>query len=353
MRLTKQRAYWIFQVVGWTLYTLMNIWGGALKYGGNIYSTKPVYLVLFISEGLIFFLITHYYRYLITKLKWLNDGKIQVFYRVIMASVGLGFSVYLFRVLISNITGVEDPELYSIPTILGHTAINTVILFVWSLFYFVYHYFERFSASLKYEAALNEIALNQLKSQLNPHFIFNALNGIRALVEDEPGKAKIAITQLSNILRNSLVTDKKRLTSFEDELSTVKDYLGLESIRYEERLKTVFDIDPKSSKFSIPPLMLQTLVENGIKHGISTLKDGGEIKLTTIVKDSRLHVRIRNSGQYLNGQRVNGKKGDRSGYGISNTMQRLNLIYGQEATFRIGNENTNTVLTEITLPLNI
>jgi LytS/YehU family sensor histidine kinase len=203
--------------------------------------------------------------------------------------------------------------------------------------------------SLKYEAALNEIALNQLKSQLNPHFIFNALNGIRALIEDEPVKAKKAITQLSTILRNSLVTDKKRLTGFDEELNTVKDYLGLESIRYEERLQTFFDIDPDSSKFSVPPLMLQTLIENGIKHGISTLKKGGMIKLTTVVKDSKLVIRIRNSGQYLNGETVRRKEG----YGISNTLQRLNLIYGNEATFKIENENQNTVLTEIILPLNI
>ena len=347
--LSKNRVYWIFQIVGWTIYTVLNILGGAANYGGNIYATKPAFLVLFISEGIIFFLITHYYRNLITKRKWLNDGKIRIFYKVIISSILMGFLIYLFRVVVSQVTSVADPKLYKFATIIGLTSINTIILFVWSLFYFVYHYFERFSTSLKYEAALNEIALNQLKSQLNPHFIFNALNGIRALVEDEPAKAKKAITQLSNILRNSLVTDKKRLTNFDEELNTVKDYLGLESIRYEERLQAIYDIDPKSGRFSVPPLMLQTLVENGIKHGISTLKKGGIIKLTTVVKDSKMVIKIRNSGQYLNGKSVMTKEG----YGISNTLQRLNLIFGDEATFRIGNEDNNTVLTEITLPLNI
>ena len=126
-----------------------------------------------------------------------------------------------------------------------------------------------------------EIELNNLKSQLNPHFIFNALNSIRALVDENPSKSKQAINQLSNILRNSLASDKKGLTKFEDEIKIVKDYLGLESIRFEERLKTEFEIHPESQKFLVPPLMIQTLVENGIKHGISKLTPGGVIQLKT------------------------------------------------------------------------
>ena len=133
-----------------------------------------------------------------------------------------------------------------------------------------------------------EIELNNLKSQLNPHFIFNALNSIRALVDENPSKSKQAINQLSNILRNSLASDKKGLTKFEDELKIVKDYLGLESIRFEERLKTEFEIHPDSQKFLVPPLMIQTLVENGIKHGISKLTPGGVIQLKTFVDNNHL-----------------------------------------------------------------
>ena len=114
---------------------------------------------------------------------------------------------------------------------------------------------------------------NLLKSQLNPHFIFNALNSIRALVDENPGKSKNAITQLSNILRNSLQIDKNRLTSFTDEMKTVQDYLELESIRFEERLEVDIKLHPNSDQFQIPPLMIQTLVENSIKHGISNLKE--------------------------------------------------------------------------------
>jgi LytS/YehU family sensor histidine kinase len=184
-----------------------------------------------------------------------------------------------------------------------------------------------------------------LKSQLNPHFIFNALNSIRALVDENPAKSKQAINQLSNILRNSLTTGKRGLTIFDEELKIVKDYLGLESIRFEERLKTEFNIDPASRDFLVPPLMIQTLVENGIKHGIAKLTAGGIIHIKTAVRNDRLTIQIRNSGQYLNGT----KRGT-VGLGLQNTKQRLKLIYGEKASFRILTENDTFVLTEIEIP---
>ena len=132
---------------------------------------------------------------------------------------------------------------------------------------------------------------------------------------------------------------------FEDELKIVKDYLGLESIRFEERLKTEFEIDPESRDFLVPPLMIQTLVENGIKHGISQLTAGGMIQMKTAVRNDRLNIQIRNSGQYLNGARRNSQ-----GLGLENTKQRLKLIYGDKASFRILTENDTFVLTEIEIP---
>jgi LytS/YehU family sensor histidine kinase len=211
--------------------------------------------------------------------------------------------------------------------------------------YFTFHYFDQYNKGLKYEASMVQIELNNLKSQLNPHFIYNALNSIRALVDENPLKSKQAINQLSTILRSSLASDKKGLTKFADELKIVRDYLGLEGIRFEERLKAEFEIDPDSNRFYVPPLMIQTLVENGIKHGISRLTEGGVIQLQTVVDRDRLKIRIRNSGRLVNGERSG-----MSGIGLKNTVQRLKLIYGDEASFRIVNEKDNFVLTEIIIP---
>ena len=234
---------------------------------------------------------------------------------------------------------VFDPH-----NIFGLSLVYAFFFFLWSVFYFIYNYFERYNKSLKMEASIKQIELSNLKSQLNPHFIFNALNSIRALVDENPEKSKLAINQLASILRNSLVTEKKGLTKFGDELKVVRDYLGLESIRFEERLRIELEIDPNSRNFLVPPLMIQTLVENGVKHGISKLTEGGLIQLKTKVEKGKLNINIRNSGQY----HINSNK--RRGLGLVNTAQRLKLLYGNEAHFAISNENDNFVLTEITIP---
>lgn len=258
----------------------------------------------------------------------------------------LGILNYIFQWSISFLLGTLESTSYLSPFfILVNVFAMMVLYFLWSLIYFMYHYIESYNTSLKYDAAINEIKLNRLKSQLNPHFIFNALNSIRALVNENPDKAKVAITQLSNILRNSLIMDNQKVIKLDDELRTVKDYLDLEFMRFEERLRTEWEIQPETINCNVPPLMIQTLVENGIKHGISKLVQGGTIKISTELSCSFLRVRIRNSGQYLNGTiKENG------GYGIENTKERLNLIYGNKASFKIINENDKQVLTEILIP---
>jgi LytS/YehU family sensor histidine kinase len=215
--------------------------------------------------------------------------------------------------------------------------------------YFLFHFLDSYNQSLKYQAKINEIQLNHLKSQLNPHFIFNALNSVRALVDEDPAKAKLAITQLSNILRFSLMMDKKRTIDFENEINTVKDYLNLETIRFEERLQVNYDIEPSAYDYKIPPMMLQTIVENAIKHGISNRVKGGlvEIKCKEGITDD-LIIQVKNSGQLKNN--TIGRKKEREGHGINNTMQRLKLIYGDRATFKIYNSESDFVITEIKIP---
>jgi LytS/YehU family sensor histidine kinase len=235
-------------------------------------------------------------------------------------------------------------------TIAGNILNLAFVLFFWSLFYFSFHYIENYKKSeienLKWQASINEIELNKLKSQLNPHFMFNAMNSIRALVDENPLKAKDAITQLSNILRNTLQMGKNKVIPFEEEMKIVSDYLALESIRYEERLKSSVFIHADSKLFNVPPLMIQTLVENGIKHGISKLTDGGLLEVKTNVKGDNLYINIRNSGH------INGLTENENGFGIKNTLQRLQLLYGKEASLKIGNENEKIVLTELIIPKN-
>lgn len=299
----------------------------------------------------LLFLISHFgIRAISRKHAWVEKD----FGRNIPRVIGLVLIAALFTSLLVRAIGFafQRPEFNTdLITQTLFDALAFLILYaIWTTIYFLYHYLEGYNRSLKYEAAMNEMHLNQLKAQLNPHFIFNALNSMRALVDEEPAKAKVAITQLSNILRNSLIMDKKRIIGFDDELSTVKDYLALESIRFEERLQIKFGIAPGSERFDIPPMMIQTLVENAIKHGVSNLIAGGLVELSTRIDKSKLIIIIRNSGQLQIGKKQKKKGG---GYGLANTKERLKLIYSGEASFRIYNENDKFVVTEIKIPQRI
>ncbi len=342
--MSKARIYWILQISGWSLFTAINILLTFLQNTINLYSS------IYAAMVSVWFLIsTHIFRYYIIKWEWLDLKIKDIVLKIFMGIFLLTISNFIIHLLTLKVLGIFELSYDLNPLNIGVNLLSTLFLYlIWTVFYFTYHYLERYNTALKYEAVKNEIELNNLKSQLNPHFIFNALNSIRALVDENPSKSKDAITQLSSILRNSLVINKNKLTSFDEEMNAVNDYLNLEMIRFEERLKVELDIDPKSRYFSVPPLMVQTLVENAIKHGISRLKEGGIVSIQTRVHDSMLNIKIRNNGQLIT-NRLNGSKG----FGIENTKQRLKLLYGNKASFNIINEDGKTVLSEVNIPQKI
>lgn len=184
-------------------------------------------------------------------------------------------------------------------------------------------------------ASNKESELKNLRSQLNPHFLFNSLNSIKALVDIDPVKAKKSITTLSNLLRQSLILGKENLVNLESELGVAKSYLDLERVRFEERLQVSWEIDNELEEFQIPPFSLQMMVENAIKHGISNLKDGGEVRIKVFRKDDDVCVQVINSG--------NLKKVVDLGVGIENIQQRLELQYGTNASFYLRELPDNNV----------
>jgi len=153
---------------------------------------------------------------------------------------------------------------------------------------------------LTLEKTVKELELKTIKSHINPHFIFNSLNSIRALVDENPERARTAITELSNILRSSMQVEKMETVPLHKELDIVKDYLALEQMRFEERLKIELNIDEDTLNQPVAPMMLQTLVENAIKHGISKHINGGFVKVISIFKKDNHELIVQNSGQ-LNG----------------------------------------------------
>jgi len=227
---------------------------------------------------------------------------------------------------------------------------NTLLIAIWMLIYIVYHYVEKNRNDqfdrLKLESTVKELELKTIKSHINPHFIFNSLNSIRALVDENPKRARRAITELSNILRSSMQAEKSETVTLEREMDIVKDYLALEQMRFEERLKIEFEIDDDTLQQQVPPMMLQTLVENAIKHGVSKQIKGGVVRVIAEFKDNDLELRVQNTGQLS--PTPNGE-----GFGIKSTQDRLNLMYQGKAVFDIRNLGTAMVESKVSIPVTV
>ena len=340
--MNKKLLYWSFQLGGWTFFILLQILFYKLS-ANSITNQAIIYFSLGYFLGI---LLTHLFRAVILQFSWLSKS---LFFQIAAVLLGSFLLAGIFEAIQHLVLNLLFSISFNLEfTELIQNLLNTGFIFIlWNLIYFSFYYFEKYRKSeienLKFQFSMNEIELNKLKSQLNPHFMFNAMNSIRALIDEDPNRAKEAVTMLSNILRTTLQMEKNKLISFEEELSIVRDYLELEHIRFEKRLSYSLQFSEESKTYMIPTMMIQTLVENGIKHGISKLVDGGTISLNASVENNKVKITISNPGE------LSTSTGKDGGTGLKNTRQRLELLFGKEGSFDIY-QHENFVISEINLP---
>lgn len=232
-------------------------------------------------------------------------------------------------------------------------VISYAVYFIcWSALYFAYQYLQKTKEveieKWKLSASVKDAELSALKAQINPHFIFNSLNNIRSLVVEDSERSRDSITHLSDLLRYSIQFDQYEKVSLDKELEIVKNYLDLEAIQLEERLKFEISVDEGSFDTQIPPMIIQTLVENAIKHSINELPNGGSIIIDSKEDSDYLTLFVKNTGQM---KAHNGRK-HRRGIGINNSKERLRLLYGEKASLVVENMNESMVCATIRIPLN-
>jgi signal transduction histidine kinase len=196
--------------------------------------------------------------------------------------------------------------------------------------------------ALRAQVVIREARLRFLQQQLNPHFLFNCLNDLRGMIDEDGRRAQAMVTRLAELLRFSLRQDEQSVVSLEEELSTVSAYLELESIRLEERLRIRRDLDPQALPALVPPLLLQCLVENAIKHGIAQLPSGGELEIRIRRNEEQLRVDVCNSGTLRNQ--------DGTGIGLANARERLRLLYGKRAELSLTEDPAGWVQATLVLP---
>jgi sensor histidine kinase YesM len=337
----KNKLYWLCQFGGWSLFTTLELISYTLIDGFH-----PLLLLNGVINVIIGVAITHTYRLFLIRSAWLNLRTTKLIPRVAIA-------VIIMSVLMAAVNIPLDRITYPIFT---RIELNSAILFsylfnwskyilLWSLIYHLFQYWEKSlqAEKEKYQlaAAMRDSAFNNLVAQLNPHFLFNSLNSIRTLVILDPQQAQHAVTLLSELLRRTLKYGKEKLIPLQEELSLVDNYLQIEQIRFEDRLIIEKYIDETSLQIKLPPFVVQTLIENAVKHGIAKLISGGRIVLRITQEQQTLIISIVNTGTLADS--------NSDGVGLVNARERLALLFGQNAQLKLSQMNNHEVEARIEL----
>jgi signal transduction histidine kinase len=193
------------------------------------------------------------------------------------------------------------------------------------------------------EVQAREAELRALKAQINPHFLFNSLNSITALTTVDPARAREMCIRLSDFLRSTLGLGERESISWREELALARVYLDVEQVRFGSRLQVEMNVDEACSDCLVPPLVLQPLIENAVKHGIATLVDGGTIKVDGAVRDGLLEISVEN------GFDPDSPAPRRHGIGLRNVRSRLETRFGDAASLTAHAEN-NRFRAEMVVP---
>ena len=337
--------YWKCQIIGWSSASLY--WAYLSFFRDNFGILNSI--VNYFADITICIGLTHLYRNYALRAKWRELPFSKLLLRAIPFLLGLAISfmlimnakAYCFQQHISSFSSVFTEWN---PVFI--TGIRLVA--IWMLAYHLYFYYRREINTTKANAQLSVIAkqaqLENLSAQLNPHFLFNSLNSIKSLVIENPHAARRSVDLLSDLLRSSLYRNDEKLISIRSEISLVKDYIELEKLRFEERLEVVIDIEKCPENLKIPPLSIQLLVENAIKHGIEKSIKGGLVQIIVNKEGDYIHIEVQNSGKLKTGP-------CESGIGIKNLKERLAIQYRGEASFKIKQNSNEIVVATIKIPV--
>ncbi|MCK9219462.1 MAG: histidine kinase [Bacteroidales bacterium] len=258
--------------------------------------------------------------------------------------VWTGASYTILSVLFQDDKNYLTFLLNSIPNRIFSGSVFYVLL---ALAYYFYIYYQNFQEKIKSESRLRELLketeLNMLKSQINPHFLFNSLNSISSLTITNPEKAREMVIKLSDFLRYSVSSNINQFTTFSNEIANIKRYLEIEKVRFGDKLQFSFNLDERCQNYKIPPMLLQPLFENAIKHGVYESTEQVNITMDCNSDDCCMEIKIRNDFD----PNAHARKG--TGLGLNNIRERLRLLYHAKQLLKTSVEG-NKFFVYLTLP---
>lgn len=351
----KDRAFWNLQLAGWGGAFLLR----AISAFANNQSWD--FMVILLIQALTGFsislILSVIYRQLITRRALVTWG-------VTAIALALGAGVHAFiDSWVLDLARPHNTDSDFVRLFVGIYFYDLTVLGAWSALYYAINFFlqveEQADRLERLEAQATSAQLAMLRYQLNPHFLFNTLNSISTLVLlKQTAPANAMLTRLSSFLRHTLVSEPGGKVSVEQEVETLKLYLDIERMRFEERLQTEFRVDPPADRALIPSMLLQPLVENAIKYGVTPQEDGATISLVAQVVGPRLRVTVADTGPGVRkggaaefGSALDGhdRRYTSTGVGLANIRDRLAQAYGEEHRFEIRSPESGgfTVLIEL------
>lgn len=324
---SKISLFWVLQSSGWFLYGVI--------YYLIYYSYKDLDLantIGFTVTYMVAFLLTIIMRKIYQRLDYQHRSILNVSVIVILTSIIFAVIwVYLDRFVSYPIYGIEKfqkaLDKITMRNNISQIYWNSFILFTWSALYFLINFWRQWNEQLarteKAELLAHSAQLQMLRYQLNPHFLFNSLNSIRALILEDQAKARDMVTELAELLRYSLVSKNNGDVPFSEEITAIKHYFAIEQKRYEENLQVSFEIDPLAEEYPIPSFLVHPLVENAVKYGMKTSEMPLKVKIIAKVKDNDLTIIVRNSGSWLDDDAEGLNRPVGTGTGLRNVKERL------------------------------
>lgn len=343
------KTYIRAQILFWGAYFVLNLlfmrlWGAHLT---------PFLVGMFLGLSIVLGIISHGFRYLYKTFaqNWsLLKTSLHLIWLIPVAALSAqviitGF-IFLIGALIPKITAGAQPV--SAGGLLSYAINYCILLGLWCTIYLLRAEFHKRRnseiAHWQLRAQLKENELQFLRSQINSHFLFNAINNLRSLVKEDADAARAGLASLSVLLRGLLQSDGQQLVTLRDEMEWVKGYLSLEALQFENRLTTRIDIDESLLTAKLPPLILQTLVENAIKHGIAARRAGGHLQIT-IKKINLTHWQIKVINPLPEFQPTH--QGNK--IGLRNTRERLQIAFEDNASLILDIDEQVTATVEIPL----
>ncbi len=334
----KNRAFWRLQAVGWGGAMLLRAMSGIAN--GLALSYLVLVLLQTITGFSITLILSVIYRQLINRRPIITWG---------VTAVILPFAVALYAFIDAWVNGLYygDSAVGFAQRFIGGFYIDATLLMSWSALYYAINFFlqieEQNDQLIRLENQATQAQLAMLRYQLNPHFLFNTLNSISTLVllkQTEPANAMLS--RLSSFLRYTLVNEPTGRVTVAQEVETLKLYLDIERMRFEERLRTSFRIDPVTEPALLPSLLLQPLVENAIKYAVSPQEAGAEITIAAQLVGPNLRITVSDTGpglqsgaasNRLSGVTFDGGEPVSTGVGLANIRDRLAQAYGEDHRF--------------------